>query len=284
MTDTKNVSVLLRSVGNKRELRVSASRTTELEDMSLILDDVDVDVSAAKRHDTCAGVYRVLVLGNLDGGVKLVWSHLVTTQIVEVEPVGFAALACYNSHTGHICTFEDVCGQELKRTGTKILVCTIELCLFPRHEEVDRRDFTIRADGKIDSGLFETGRRLTAGKRVACSFELRCIAVTAGKEHAALAIIGETTTRHPNTGSRDRVWLGTAFHSPGFDNSTCGAVETDDRSSEVPFDTVGSPACVDEVSDLKHTRTSVLVAADEHTVGVVAELKSVNQLWEAVDL
>lgn len=284
VADTQNVSVLLRSVGDKRELRVSASRTTELEDMSLVLDDVDVDVSAAKRHDTCAGVYGVLVLGNLDHGIKLVWAHLVASEIVEIEPVRFATLACDYAHTGNILTFEHVRGQEFKRTGSQILVRAIELCLFPRHEEIDWRDLTIRSDGKIYSGLFETGRRLTAGKRVASSFELRCIAVTAGKEHTSLAVVGETTTRHPNTRTGNRVWLGTAFHSPGFNDSACSAVETDDSSSEVPFDTVGSPACVDEVSDLKHTRTSVLVTANEHTVGVVAELESVDQPWEAVDL
>jgi hypothetical protein len=60
MTDTENVSIFLRGVGDKRELRIAASRATELEDMSLVLDNIDVDVSA------CTGVYRVLVLSDLD--------------------------------------------------------------------------------------------------------------------------------------------------------------------------------------------------------------------------
>jgi hypothetical protein len=60
-------------------------------------------------------------------------------------------------------------------------------------------------------------------------------------------------------------------------------VESNDSSSEVPFDTVRSPAGVYEVSNLKHTRTSVLVSANEHTIGVVAELEAIYQLWEAVN-
>jgi hypothetical protein len=61
-------------------------------------------------------------------------------------------------------------------------------------------------------------------------------------------------------------------------------VETDDSSGEVPFHTVRSPARVNEVSDLEHTRTSVLITANEHAVGVVAENKAIDQLGEAVDL
>jgi hypothetical protein len=61
-------------------------------------------------------------------------------------------------------------------------------------------------------------------------------------------------------------------------------VETDDSSGEVPLDTVRSPARVDKVSDLEHTRTSVLITANEHAVGVVAEDKAIDQLGEAVDL
>jgi hypothetical protein len=61
-------------------------------------------------------------------------------------------------------------------------------------------------------------------------------------------------------------------------------VETDDSSGKVPFHTVRSPARVDKVSDLEHTRTSVLITANEHAVGVVAEYKAIDQLGEAVDL
>jgi len=61
-------------------------------------------------------------------------------------------------------------------------------------------------------------------------------------------------------------------------------VETNDGSGEVPFNTVRSPTRVDEISNLEHTRTSVLVTANEHTVGVVAEDKAIDQLGETVDL
>jgi hypothetical protein len=69
MADTEDVGVLLGSVGDKRELRIAASRTTELEDMSLVLNDIDVDVSTAEGHHSCSGVYRVLVLGDLNGSI-----------------------------------------------------------------------------------------------------------------------------------------------------------------------------------------------------------------------
>jgi hypothetical protein len=143
MTDTENVSVLLRGVGDKRELRIAASRATELEDMSLVLDDIDVDVSATERHYTSTSVYRVLVLSDLDSGIQLIWSHLVTSKIVKIQPVRLPTLAGYDTHTSHICTFENICGQELEGTGSKVFVCTIELCLFPGHEKVNWRDLAI---------------------------------------------------------------------------------------------------------------------------------------------
>jgi hypothetical protein len=60
-------------------------------------------------------------------------------------------------------------------------------------------------------------------------------------------------------------------------------MESNDSSGEIPFDTVRSPAGVNEVSDLEHTRTSVLITTNEHAIGVVAELEAINQFWKAVD-
>jgi hypothetical protein len=55
-------------------------------------------------------------------------------------------------------------------------------------------------------------------------------------------------------------------------------------TAPVKFHLTQCPARVNEVSDLEHTRTSVLITANEHAVGVVAENKAIDQLGEAVDL
>jgi len=110
VTDTENVGVLLGSVGDKGELRITASRATELEDMSLVLDDIDVDVSTTEGHDACSGVYRVFILGDLNSSIELVWSHLIATKVVEIQPVGLAAFPGYHAHTSDIRTLEDVGG------------------------------------------------------------------------------------------------------------------------------------------------------------------------------
>jgi hypothetical protein len=78
--------------------------------MSLVLDDIDVDVSTTKRHHSCSSVYGVLVLSNLYSSIKFIWSHLITSKVVEVQPIGLAALTRNNAHTSDICTLEDVGG------------------------------------------------------------------------------------------------------------------------------------------------------------------------------
>lgn len=197
---------------------------------------------------------------------------MVTSKIIEVEPVGLARLASDDTHARHIGTFKDVSRQKLKRASTKIFICTIKLSLLPGHEEVDRCKLAVRTYGKVDSGFFQTGRGLTARKRVASGAELRCISITAGKEDTAFAVVSKATTRHPDTSARDCVGLRTTFHGKSFDNSTGRAMEADHSSSEIPLDTMRSPACVDEVSNLEHTRASVLVAPDKHPIGIIAKL------------
>lgn len=58
-------------------------------------------------------------------------------------------------------------------------------------------------------------------------------------------------------------------------------METNHGASEVPLDTMRSPSRVDEIADLEHTRASVLVASNEHPIGIVAELQTIDHLWEA---
>lgn len=69
MTNTEDIGILLWGIGYKSELRVTTGRTAELEDVSLVLDDIDVDVPTTKWHDSCASVYGVLVLSHLDRSV-----------------------------------------------------------------------------------------------------------------------------------------------------------------------------------------------------------------------
>jgi hypothetical protein len=68
MSDTDGLSVLLCSSRNLGDSSVATGVTAPLEDSSLIVDDVDVDV-LAQRHHTCSGVDRVLILVDEDGVV-----------------------------------------------------------------------------------------------------------------------------------------------------------------------------------------------------------------------
>lgn len=128
--------------------------------MRLILNDVDVDVTATKWHDTGSSVDRVLVLIDLNSGIQSVRSHLITSKVIKIEPVRLSRLAGNDTHSLDVCTAKDVAGQNLKRSGSKILVGTIKLSFLPRHEEVDRGQTTIASNDEVDSCLFQSSGRL----------------------------------------------------------------------------------------------------------------------------
>ena len=105
MTDTKHISILLGRVGNLVEVR-NAIVTRKLEDVSLVLNDIDVDVATLKRVDTSPSVYRVLILVDLDHIVEFVWAILIAAKVVQVEPVGFPTLAGDNTNALDVPTRE----------------------------------------------------------------------------------------------------------------------------------------------------------------------------------
>jgi hypothetical protein len=90
----------------------------------LELDDVDVDIASFERLDSSPGINRVLILVNLKNIVQLVWPGLITTKIVEVEPVGFAALASHNSDALYVAA-RKLAGQELKWRSTEICTSSV---------------------------------------------------------------------------------------------------------------------------------------------------------------
>lgn len=69
MTYAEDVGILLWGVGHKSELRVTTGRAAELENVSLVLNDIDIDVSTTEWHDSCASVYRIFVLSHLDRSI-----------------------------------------------------------------------------------------------------------------------------------------------------------------------------------------------------------------------
>ena len=118
MADTENVCILLRGICHLVEIRDTII-ARELEDVSLVLYDVDIDVASFERVDASTSINRVLVLIDLDDIVELVRSILVASEIVKVQPVGLAALSCDYADASDVSTRE-LTGKELQRRGAKI--------------------------------------------------------------------------------------------------------------------------------------------------------------------
>ena len=104
--------------------------------MSRKLNDVNIDVAAFKRVNTSTSIDRIFVLRDLDDIVELVWSALIATKIIEIEPVSLAALAGDNTHSLDVATLK-LAGKDFERRSAQVLVGTIKLLLLPRHEEVN---------------------------------------------------------------------------------------------------------------------------------------------------
>jgi len=69
----------------------------ELEHMSRVLDDIDVDVAAFEWIHASTSIDRVLVLIYLNDVVKLIWTILISAKVIEVKPICLATLACDNA-------------------------------------------------------------------------------------------------------------------------------------------------------------------------------------------
>lgn len=136
MSDTDRLSVLLCSSRNLSHSSVTTGVAAPLEDSSLVVDDVDVDVSA-EGHHARSRVDRVLVLVDEDGIIQSIGTLLVATKVVGIQEVCLAGLACNDTHSAIVGTRESR-WKKLKWCRSKIFVCAVELSLLPWHEEVYR--------------------------------------------------------------------------------------------------------------------------------------------------
>ena len=118
MADAENICILLRRVSHFVEIR-NAVVAGELEHMSLILDNVDIDVATLERVNASTRINGVLVLIDLNDVVELVRSVLVASEVVEVEPVGLTTLSCDNTNALDVSTGE-LTGKELQRRCAKV--------------------------------------------------------------------------------------------------------------------------------------------------------------------
>jgi len=184
MADTKDTCVGTGGISNLGE-RWNTGTAGELEDVSRITDDTDVDVSTFQRIDTCSSINRILVLVYLNNIVQLVWSVLVSSQVIQVQPVGLSTLSSNNTNTFDISARE-FAWQKLERTGSEIFVCTIQLRLFPGHEEVDDTQTSICVDGHVNSSFLEGCRWIAAVDRNGA--ELGGITVSGSEEHGSSII------------------------------------------------------------------------------------------------
>ena len=103
MSYTKSSSIKLWRVCNFGE-GWHAVCAGEHKDVRLIVDDVDIDVATFERIDTGTCVDRVLILVDLYGSVAFVWSVLITSQIVKIEPVCLSTLASDNPDAADVST------------------------------------------------------------------------------------------------------------------------------------------------------------------------------------
>jgi hypothetical protein len=109
MPSAQNVSAEFRGVGDYSELRVSARVTAKCEDSGLVLDDVDVDEPTSEGHHASSCVDRIFVLVDENNVVKLVCTHLVAPEIVEIQNVGFPGFSSDHAHTLHVRTGKHIC-------------------------------------------------------------------------------------------------------------------------------------------------------------------------------
>lgn len=66
--------------------------------MSLVLDHIDVNISSLERVYTSASIDRILILFDLNDTVEFVWTILVASKIIKIEPISFTTLASHNAY------------------------------------------------------------------------------------------------------------------------------------------------------------------------------------------
>jgi hypothetical protein len=96
---------------------------------------VDVNVASFERIDTSARIHRILILKRLDDSILRVRTIAITTKIIKIKPISLSRLASDNTHPLNI-TARELARQNLKRTGSQILIRTIKFLLLKRHEEI----------------------------------------------------------------------------------------------------------------------------------------------------
>lgn len=266
MTDTKDTCVGTGGIGNLGE-RWNTSTAGELEDVSRITDDTDVDVSTFQRIDTCSSINRILVLVYLNNIVQLVWSVLVSSQVIQIQPVGLSTLSSNDTNTFDISARE-FAWEELERTGSEIFVCTIQLRLFPGHEEVDDTQTSICVDSHVNSSFFEGRGWVAAVDRNGA--ELRSITVSSSEEHGSSIIRGQSTSRHPDTSPLGLGIDTSTFRGVSLNNCTRRLVPSHDPSGEIPLNAVRSEPSVDVLPRVKQSRTLVVNTSAEASNRVIA--------------
>ena len=224
--------------------------------MGLVLDDVlqnvriravqstkidrgthDIDVTSLEGVNASPGVYRVFILDRcLRSSIQLVGAHFISAKIVKVKDVSLPRLSRHNTHTFDVRACKSVGREQLQWRCTKIFIGTIELFLFPRHEEVHDRQAPVIVDFHIDSCFLKRGRWLTT--RDWSSMKLGGIAVSCGKVHASFAICRKTTARHPDSSTGGGVGLLTSFSGELLDHRASTLIPAHDPSCEVVLDTV----------------------------------------------
>jgi hypothetical protein len=190
MAGARNICILVRRIRNLSEDSVSRRIAGELEDMSRILCYADINIPAAQWQHTGSPVDGVLILVDLDDIVFLIWSILISTEVVEIQPVRLARLASDDSDAAMVRTRENIRRKKLERGCAQVVVPTVQLYLFPGHKKVNNSEGAVFIDPGVDCSLLKGGRWTAARNRISDSLELTGVAISSRKIHAALSIIG----------------------------------------------------------------------------------------------
>src|SRR5277367_2329547 len=104
--------------------------------MGLIVGNVDVDVATFEWVDTSTYLDRVLILIDPNGNVAFIWSILIASWIVKIEPGGLATLASHNTDSAHVST-RNLAQPVFLWRRAQVFVSAVQLDFLKRHEEVD---------------------------------------------------------------------------------------------------------------------------------------------------
>ncbi|KAL1839777.1 hypothetical protein VTK73DRAFT_3915 [Phialemonium thermophilum] len=263
----QDVGVAGGAVGHLGEGGHAVGAARELEDVRGVLDDVDVDVAALQRVDAGAGVDRVLVLVHLDDAVALAGPRLVAAQVVQVQPVGLAALAGDDADALDVAARE-LGGQDLERAGAQVLVGAVQRLLLEGHEEVDQAQAAVVVDGHVHGRLLQ--RRGRVAPVDGDGAELRRVAVARGEEDGAGVVRRQPAAGHPHAAAGGGVGHARALGGEALDHAARGLVPAHDPAREVVLHAVRREAGVDVLAAVQQGRPLVVDAAVEDARRVVA--------------